>query len=78
MYASNSFLSFNRRREKSLPRNGEGRLFYVTTDKKVSIITFPVGSRSFAHLLFIHQDKQVNQIAFQQFRIEHVIETFFQ
>lgn len=39
---------------------------------------FPVGSRCFAHLLFIYQDKQVNQIAFQQFRIEHVIETFFQ
>ena len=57
---------------------GSCHLFQVTADKKVCIVILPMCAGCFAHLLFIDQHKQVNQIALQQFCIEEGFKTLFQ
>src|SRR6266516_7294917 len=53
-------------------------LFEVATDKKVSVIIFPVPYRSLTHLLFIYQHKQINQITLQQLCNEKTVKPVFQ
>src|SRR5215467_3410169 len=54
------------------------RLPQIAVDKEIGIIIFPVRPWGLAHLLLIHQDKQVDQIALQHFGIEQCVETLFE
>jgi len=54
------------------------RLLQIAVDKEIGIIIFPVRPWGLAHLLLIHQDQQVDQIALQHLGIEQCVETLFE